>query len=340
MWSGCIIFILNNGKRTYYQPRYVQIQHVGHTQKWCHLLYTCLVEAKICLLSFQLMLCGQWPRPLMEVLPGMSLLLQVIRNHPHLDSIIRDGNTGGRGKSPVGYLNDCGNFDTSTRNNNQLLCFNPSCNEWTSLRCTGSVPSPRSCCASAIMRHKVWLYGGDIGRHEGTDELLELNMHLRTWTQIQIHEPKPQALYCFSLNVLSDNTLVLHGGAQPLPNGGNHRHLALSNTWILNTSTQTWRQYKSTKDHSRESHEGITGLTGCVIITGGVKDPGESYYVYTTTFHVMLAPKRLQQLAMQTVFKYRNVLPWKCLPRKLKNLFGLTESEWCICDVRSCDNCN
>ena len=109
---------------------------------------------------------------------------------------------GGRGQSPVGYLNDCGDFDASAGLNNQLLYFNPSCNEWTNPECTGSVPSPRSCCASAIMSHTVWLYGGDIGWRNATDDLLELNMHSLTWTQIQIHEPKPQALYCCSLNVL------------------------------------------------------------------------------------------------------------------------------------------
>ena len=63
------------------------------------------------------------------------------------------------------------------------------------------------------------------------------------------------------------------------------------------------------------------------IITGGGKDPQESQDDYTTTFHVMLAPKSLQQLAIQNVFKHKNVLPWKCLPQKLKTYLGLTESD-------------
>ena len=71
-------------------------------------------------------------------------------------------------------------------------------------------------------------------------------------------------------------------------------------------------------DHSRESHNGVTCLNGCVIITGGGKNPQESYDVYATTFHVRLIPKSLQQLAMQSVFKHRNVVHWKCLPQKLK----------------------
>ena len=233
------------------------------------------------------------------------------------------------GPSPVGYLNDCGDFDASKHTTNQFLCFNPSCNEWTNPGCTGSVPSPRHSCASAIMRHKVWLYGGDNGSHNGIDELLELNMRSLTWTQIQVHEPKPQALYCCTLTVISDSTFVLHGGCQHLPIMVEITIIRLSDTWILDLLTQTWRQYRSTTDHSRQSHKGTTFLSGCVIITCGSKDPQESYDEYTTTFHVMLAPKSLKQLAMQSIFKHKNVLPWKCLPPKLKT-----------CLVSSCDFSN
>ena len=247
---------------------------------------------------------------------------------------------GGYGPSPVGYLNECGDFDATTGCNNQLLCFNPLCNEWTNPKCTGSVPSSRCGCASAIWKHKAWLYGGYISWYNGTDELLELNMHSLTWTQIQIHEPKPQALCCCTLTMISDSTLVLHGGAQLLTNGVFHNYKTSSDTWILDLSTQTWRQYISTTDHSRACHKGMTGLNGCVIITGGGKDPRESHDDYTTTFHVMLAAKSLQELAMQSVFKHKNVLPWKFLPQKLQTCLGLTESDLYKCDVRSCDFCN
>ena len=228
--------------------------------------------------------------------------------------------------SPVGYLNDSGDFDALTHCNNQLLCLNPLCNEWTNPECKGSVPSPRECCASSIMRHKVWLYGGVNGGNHAIDELLECSMFSLTWTQIQIHEPKPKGRFYCTLNVISDSTLVLHGGVWKA-DGGNHSYRTSSDTWILDLSTQTWRQYKSTEDHSRDSHKGIRGLNGGVVITGGAKDPKENYDDYTTIFHVMLAPKSLQQLAMQSVFKHRNVLPWKCLPQKRNTRLGLTENE-------------
>ena len=65
---------------------------------------------------------------------------------------------GGYGSSPVGYLNNNGDFVDNS--NNQLLCFNPSFNEWTNPKCSGSVPTPRSNHATAISEHTVWLYGG------------------------------------------------------------------------------------------------------------------------------------------------------------------------------------
>ena len=35
-------------------------------------------------------------------------------------------------------------------------------------------------------------------------------------------------------------------------------------------------------------------------------------------YTLMLRPKSLQQEAVQTVYKYRDELPWKCLPKNLQ----------------------
>ena len=228
---------------------------------------------------------------------------------------------GGFGSSPIGYLNDYGDFDVNSNRNNQLLCFNPSCNEWINLKCSGSVPAPRRNHTSTIIKHTVWLYGGGYCNNGNVfNDLYEFNMHSLTWTQIQMSQPAPQGLIDSSMNAISNNHLVLHGGADSYEDG----YQTLSDTWILDLSTQTWRLYKSIKDHSRDGHTGTTGLNGCAIIIGGAKDPTESYDVYTTTFHVMLHPKSLQKLAMQCVFHNRAELPWQYLPKMLKTLLGIT----------------
>ena len=97
--------------------------------------------------------------------------------------------------------------------------------------------------------------------------------------------------------------------------------------WIFDIPSQTWRQYKSKKDHSRDKHRGTRGLNGCVIIVGGTIDTAESYDNYTATFTVMLEPKTLQQLAIQTTYKHRDDLPLKYLPRKLTNLLGISKPD-------------
>ena len=150
-------------------------------------------------------------------------------------------------------------------------------------------------------------------------------MNILTWTQIQISQPKPPGLACCSLNAISDTKLLLHCGTTAQLPGGSYQ--TSDGTWIFEIPTNTWRQYTSSKDHPRDSHRGTSGLNSCVIITGGTKDPEDSYDVYTTTFHVMLAPKTLQQVTLQTVFKHRAVLCWKCLPPKLKTLLEITDTE-------------
>ena len=70
---------------------------------------------------------------------------------------------GGSGPSPNEYLNNNGDFIYylgSDVCNNQVLCFDPSNEEWTNPKCTGSTPSPRRGHATAIIKEKVWLFGG------------------------------------------------------------------------------------------------------------------------------------------------------------------------------------
>ena len=54
---------------------------------------------------------------------------------------------------------------------------------------------------------------------------------------------------------------------------------------------------------------------------------GVELYDYNTTFHVMLEPRTLQQLAVQTIFNYKDELPWKRLPKIIMARIGITENE-------------
>ena len=247
---------------------------------------------------------------------------------------------GGFGPSLDGYLSDNGDFlQLFTLNkgyNNQLLSFNPSSKEWVSLKSSGSIPSPRESHASTTIGDKVWLYGGyDISIV--FDELYKLNMSSLVWTQVQTGKTKPQGRYSCSLSAITHHRLLLHGGS-----GVDHE--PLRDTWILDLSSKTWKQCKpgdyprcshteSTGINSNSiiiggGHTGSTGINSNSIIIGGSICPVDSCDDdHQTTFCIMLEPKSLQQLAMQTIYKHRNLLSCESLPMKLIKLLGMSSNE-------------
>ena len=216
------------------------------------------------------------------------------------------------------YLNDNGQFYGFCTN--QLLQFDIVTKEWASMKCTGDVPMPRCDHATAIFEDKVWLYGGRnyLINAPSLHEVYQLDMRTLTWIQLQTGHPKPQGrIISCSLNVTANNQLVLHGGAKLDVTHGTLGD-ELGDTWILDLSTQTWRMYTSEKEHRRCFHSGASGISNDIFIVGGIN---EMMKRVKDIFHVMLEPKRLQQLAMKTVYKNRRELPWKkCLPKKLINL--------------------
>ena len=222
---------------------------------------------------------------------------------------------GGYGSSPDGFLHEHGDFVQCR--NNQLLCFNPSNEEWTNPQYYGRVPEPRKGHATTKCQDKVWLYGGFDYTGKAFHDLHELNMHSYTWTIIETQQMQPRAYAFCTMSMMSENKLVLHGGKD-------NDWKRLSDTWILDLETETWKQYSS--DTPRASHTGSQGINNSVIIIGGFlgnsnMDPHQS--MYKNIFHVLIEPKSLQQLAMQKICKHHTVLPWKRLPRKLTMLLDI-----------------
>ena len=214
---------------------------------------------------------------------------------------------GGSGKSPAGFLNDFGDFNLNNCNN-QLLCFDPSNEDWTNPQCYGMVPEPRAWHATTASQEKVWLYGG-IYRLQCFNSLHELSMHSCTWTLIQSQKIQPQECSACTLTI-SDDKLILHSGS----NGGGK---ILSDTWIVDLETKMWKKYTAATDTRRSGHTGSRGINNSVIIIGKS----------CTIFHVLTEPKSLQQLAVQNIHTNHTLLPWKSLPRKLIVLLDVQETE-------------
>ena len=225
---------------------------------------------------------------------------------------------GGIGPSPNGYLNWHGDVTQDMFNdaagNNQLLSYYPSQREWTNPQCFGTIPTPRFSAASAIMRKKVFLFGGCTNNQVWVNDFFQLDMQSLTWTQLRIGHISPQARSACTLTAISDNQLFLHGGHTQI--GGSS-----DDTWIMDLTLCSWRLYTSRRDHHRQIHTATSGLNNNIIIIGGCKGQCDNN-VYHNVFYAMLEPKRLQDLASRTVYKHQADLSWKHLPKKLITKLG------------------
>ena len=214
---------------------------------------------------------------------------------------------GGRTRSsPVGYLNNYGDFHRGLSYwiTNQLICYNPSTQTWRDVQCFGNVPLPRNYASVAIIKDTVWTYGGLSGSHMHKD-FHELNMDSLQWTHIDISIPE-SLNFVWSLTPITTSQLVVHDGC---------------GTWIFDVLKHKWRKYHRQNSCNLTSITSTTGLNSDVIILASGQQN-----VYNPIFSVMLEPKNLQQLAMKTIHRHRETLPWNSLPSSLQNKMMITET--------------
>ena len=141
-------------------------------------------------------------------------------------------------------------------------------------------------------RNKVWIFGGKDSEMSQLEDFFELNMLSYTWTKIQTghHRPHVHASSMhLSLNALSETELLLYAEDNDL----NHR------TWILDLPSQTWKNLTKFNRPICSSSTVFIGVNRCIYII--ISDAGPM-------FCMRLEPKSLQQLALQTISKYRSEL--------------------------------
>ena len=124
-------------------------------------------------------------------------------------------------------------------------------------------------------------------------------MHLFTWTKINTYISRPE-LYTPLLTATTTDQLVLKGQSDDVP----------STSWILDTKLNKWEQLPVSTECDPACHLlYTTGLNNDVVL---VCDPVCECNKLISS--VMLGPRSLQQLAMRTIYGYRQELPWKSLP--------------------------
>ena len=224
---------------------------------------------------------------------------------------------GGRGRSPDNYLNDYGEFtgDGSCRHNNQLFFYDPRRHMWKNVQCSGDIPAPRANASAALMKDKVYLFGGEMDvsfNISNTTHLYELCMHSVTWTQIEFSGLRYNGKQKTSLIPVIDNQLLLYGSTADYEKGF---------MWILDVQSHTWKEYADKKMGYNYDHTGTTGLHGqchgsAIILGEAIQSEGQARKNVIT---VRLGPKSLQQLAMQTIYQHLDSTLLKMLPKKLQH---------------------
>ena len=205
--------------------------------------------------------------------------------------------------SPVGYLNNHGDFHRTLISwiTNQLICYNPSTQTWRDVQCSGNVPSPRRNASRsvAIIKDTIWMYRGLSGAKIRSD-FHELSMDSFQWTHIDTSIPELVNLG-WTLTPITTNQLAVHHGNCNI-------------TWIFDVLSHKWRKYHRKHSCCLYSVTSTTGLNSNAMFLGS----GGQQNVYNPVFSVMLEPKSLQKLAMKTIHRHRETLPWNSLPSSLK----------------------
>ena len=222
---------------------------------------------------------------------------------------------GGTGLSPEGYLNNHGDFSRSLENN-QLMCFDPVSEEWTNPECFGHIPGPRKNHVTAVAGDRAWLYGGrNCSSH---DEFFQLDLDTLTWAHVFAPENSiwPVGHKHCTLTAITENCLVMHGGFTI-----NFSDF-LSHTWIFDVTTMSWREHTVTtkgKIFQKVSHACASSTNnGIVTIIGGILR--YRFRQPLKDIKILLAPNSLQHLAIHTIHKNKDVLPWQILPKQLISL--------------------
>lgn len=186
---------------------------------------------------------------------------------------------------------------------NQLNCFHPKFREWENVCCQGNIPSPRADYGVTKVKSSIWLCGGSPLEVSLIHDLYNLNMTTLIFTQISVAgTTSPVCRYAHSFTALTDKQIALHGGCSD--------EGAQSDTWILDLTTLSWKQYDVQQNRKRTMHTAIQSSNE-VLVLGGIDM--ESYGFGRNkcdAFRIRshFTPKCLEGMALKGLHKYKDIL--------------------------------
>ena len=165
----------------------------------------------------------------------------------------------------------------------------------TNLQRLGAVPAPDLWLSTTACGHKIWLYH----KRVVFDELYELNMKTLAWTHLQFNSPNQHYGYFPRVNALTERQIALC-------NKNDSDSDSTLDTWILDLPSLTWKQYTSAKICPQIIHTIVPGPHNNTVIIFDKRNSSEVYenVEYPDVLHLILEPKALQHIAMQTVFEH------------------------------------
>ncbi|KAK7491036.1 hypothetical protein BaRGS_00017732, partial [Batillaria attramentaria] len=153
--------------------------------------------------------------------------------------------------------------------NNQLLKLDTTTpgHSWSNPRCQGEPPSPRSGHAGALLKDKVYIFGGQQRENVMNDlYCLDLSNPRPVWELLSPSGSVPQARYWHSLTAAGEDRLLLFGGLA-------RDDSPLDDVWLLRLSPQVqWTELKSQSGHPRHYHTACCTQSGNVLVFGGCVD--------------------------------------------------------------------
>eukprot|EP00088_Acartia_fossae_P003322 TRINITY_DN11392_c0_g2_i1.p1 TRINITY_DN11392_c0_g2~~TRINITY_DN11392_c0_g2_i1.p1 ORF type:complete len:433 (+),score=52.91 TRINITY_DN11392_c0_g2_i1:56-1354(+) len=186
---------------------------------------------------------------------------------------------------------------------NQLLYYNKEDNKWVWPSFSGNAPSPRACHSAALVRDKVYIFGGRHGAYRLND-LYCLDMRSHTWTNILMPSDAPpigrswQTLTAVHTEN-AESYLILYGGFDNNKN-------ALGDCWKLEVDAESpeWKRMEHLEQGPRLWHSSALINQNCIVVVGGLTNN-------------ILAPNNIRKLHAEKVL-YLNVGPKSLLVHALE----------------------
>lgn len=141
---------------------------------------------------------------------------------------------------------------------NDVWCYDPVTNTWTSLDCIGYIPAPREGHAAAIVDDVMYIFGGRTEEGADLGDLASFRISTRRWYTFQNMGPSPSPRSGHSMTAYGKQIVVLAGE----PSTATREASDLATVYVLDTSKIRYPSDQPTQQGSAERLPGTRRPSG------------------------------------------------------------------------------